>query len=85
MKNIGVILSILALFTAVMGLALAMAAFFRRRGFSCCDDDLEDYDYEDDDCCCDEGPIPIHDTKPAGQEAEAPAADAGTEDEDLSF
>ena len=28
MKNIGVILSILALFTAVMGLALAMAAFF---------------------------------------------------------
>ena len=83
MKNISVILSILALLTAVVGLALALAAFFRRHGF-CCDDDMEDYYYDedDDDCCCDEGPIRIEDPQP---QEEAEDASAGGEEDELSF
>lgn len=83
MKNISVILSILALLAAVAGLALALAAFFRNHGFCCCDDDdLEDYYYDedDDDCCCDEGPIRIDHP----QEEEAPAQEESEGDE-LSF
>ena len=85
MKNLSVILSILALLAAVAGLALALAAFFRRHGFCCCDDDdLEDYYYdEDDDCCCDEGPIRIHDG--GDQPAEDAPAQEGSDNDELSF
>ena len=70
----------------VVGLAFALASFFRRHGFCCCDnDDLEDYYYDedDDDCCCDEGPIRIDDIQP--QTGDDASVSAPAEEDDTSL
>ena len=77
----GTIISIIALLVSIVGLLVALIAYFKRRSCALCDDlddDLMEYYGEDDDgcsCdCCDDA----EDTEEAPQE-EAPAEESAEE------
>lgn len=52
------VISLIALLVSIVGLLIALIAYFKRRNCALCDDlsdDLMEYYDEDDDCCdCDE-------------------------------
>lgn len=53
----GTVISIIALLVSIVGLLVALIAYFKRRNCALCDD-LDDelmeyYGEDDEDCCCD--------------------------------
>ncbi len=78
----GTIISIIALLVSIVGLLVALIAYFKRRNCVLCDDlddDLVEYYDEDDgcDCCADEEEAPA--------ESEEGSAEAPKGDDEISL
>ena len=82
----GTIISIIALLVSIVGLLIALIAYFKRRNCVLCDDlddDLVEYYDEDEDCgCCDCRGAEGEDAAP---EAEAAPAEEAKSDDEISF